>query len=94
MECAEDSDDLFLGDQALRFRTCLLRITLMIGENELDLGISKSRQPRISCPRQIQIVRVVYNIYGGFERMTGIRTNLRICSGERPDRPGAISLED
>ena len=53
---ADDGADLLLGDQALGLGAALLRIGLVVGEHEADLGAAEARQALALRQRQIEIV--------------------------------------
>ena len=85
MKRATNSDHLVLRDQALGFRPALLRIALMICKYQLDLGAAETREPGILRRRQIQVVRIVDDVCGSFERVTRVRSDLRRGACQRPD---------
>ena len=53
---ADDGADLFLGDQALGLGAALLRIGLVVGEHEPDLGAAEAGQALALRQRQIEIM--------------------------------------
>ena len=70
---ADDGADLFLRDQALGFGAALLRIGLVVGEDELDLGAAEARQAFALGQRQIEIVVVVDDLGRGLDTPSGHR---------------------
>jgi len=74
---ADDSADLLLGDEAFGFRAPLLRISLVIGKHQADLGAAKTGQSFVARQRKIEIVLVVDEVCGGFERPLRIDADLR-----------------
>jgi len=85
MERAADRDHLVLRDQSLGLGPPLLRIALMVGENQLDLGAAKARKPGALCRGQIQIMGIVDDVCRGFQRMARTRADLRGRPRQRPD---------
>ena len=74
---ADDGADLFLRDQALGLGAALLRIGLVIGEHETDLGAAETRQALAARQRQIEIVVLVDDLGRGLERLLRIDADLR-----------------
>ena len=81
----DDGADLFLGDQAFGLGAALLRISLVVGEHETDLGAAKAGQTFALRQRQIEIVILVDDVERGLERLLGIDAHLRAGAGERID---------
>src|SRR5437899_9386901 len=69
---ADDGADLFLGDQALSLGAALLRIGLVVGEHEAELGAAEAGQTLALRQRQIEIVALVDDIERGLVRLLGI----------------------
>ena len=86
VERAGDGDDLLLGDQALGLGTRFLRIALMIGKHQLDPGVAEPGEAGILRRRKIEVMGVVDDVDGGFQRMLGVCADLGAGTGERPDR--------
>ena len=82
---ADDGADFFLGDQALGFGAALLRIGLVIGEHQADLGAAEAGQALALGQRQIEIVVLVDDVGGGLERLLRIDADLRAGAGKRID---------
>ena len=82
---ADDRADLLLRDQAFGLGAALLRIGLVIGEYEADLGAAKAGQAFALRQRQIEIVVLVDDIERGLERLLGIDAHLGAGAGERID---------
>src|SRR5437588_5604698 len=53
---ADDGADFFLGDQALRLGTPLLRVGLVIGKHQAYFGATQTRKPLALRQRQFEIV--------------------------------------
>ena len=82
---ADDGADLFLGDQALGLGAALLRIGLVVGEHEPDLGAAEAGQTFALRQRQIEIMVLVDDVGRGFERLLGVDADLRAGAGQRID---------
>src|SRR5947199_7385548 len=62
---ADDGAYLFLGDQALGLGAALLRIGLVVGEDETHLGAAEAGKSLALCQRQLEIVVLVDQVGGG-----------------------------
>ena len=82
---ADDGADFFLRDQALGFGAALLRIGLVIGEHQTDLGAAETGEPFALRQRQIEIVILVDDVGRGLERFLRIDADLRAGAGQRID---------
>ena len=82
---ADDGADFFLGDQALGFGAALLRIGLVVGEHEADLGAAEAGEALALRQRQIEIVVLVDDVGRGLERLLRIDADLRAGAGQRID---------
>ena len=82
---ADDGADFFLGDQAFGLGAALLRIGLVVGEHEADLGAAEAGQAFALCQRQIEIVILVDDVERGLVRLLGIDAHLGAGAGERID---------
>jgi len=85
MERAADGDDLVLGDQALGLGAALLRIALMVGEHQLDLGAAEAGKAGVLRRRQVEIMGIVDDVGCGLERVARVGADLGGRSGQRPD---------
>ena len=82
---ADEGADLVLGDQALGLGAALLRIALVVGEHQADLGAAEAGKPGVLRQRQIEIMDVVDDVGRRFERVPGIDADLRIGARQRID---------
>ncbi|OIQ64754.1 hypothetical protein GALL_536940 [mine drainage metagenome] len=82
---ADDGAHLFLGDETFGLGAALLRIGLVIGENEADSGAAKTGQSLAARQRQIEIVFLVDDVGGGLESLLRIDADLRAGPGQRID---------
>ena len=80
---ADDGADLFLRDQALGLGAALLRIGLVIGEYQADLGAAETGQALALGQRQIEIVILVDDVSCGLERLLRIDADLCAGAGQR-----------
>ena len=82
---ADNGGNLLLGDQALGFGATLLRIGLVIGKHQLDLGAAEPRQPLPPGQRQLKIIILVDDVGGRLESPLRIDPDLGAGAGQRID---------
>src|SRR6202030_3003327 len=65
----------------------LLRVGLVVGEDQLDLGVAEPRQTGILRCQQIEIIGVVDDVGRGLDGMARVDADLRIGAGHRVEHP-------
>jgi hypothetical protein len=82
---ADDGGDLLLGDQALGLGAALLRVGLVVGEDQPQLGATKRREPRALGADQVERVVVVDDVERGLKSVPGVDADLGAGTRHRID---------
>ena len=83
---ADQRRDLFAGNEALGLGAALLRIALVVGNDEPHLGASEAGLAGAPGHDDVEVDVVVDDIEGGVEGMLGVDTHLRIRARHRVGR--------
>src|SRR5262249_36173165 len=79
----KDGTDLFLRDQTLGLSAALLRVALMVGIDQANLGAAEARQTGTPGERKIEVLIVVDDVDRGLEGALRIDADLRAGARQR-----------
>jgi hypothetical protein len=83
---ADQGDHLFPGNEALGFSPSLLRVALMVGIDNPDLGAAETRKTGAVAQWQVEVVGRVDDVNRGVYRVLGIHANLAARSRQCKER--------
>ncbi len=84
---ADEGRDLVLRDQALGLGAPLLRIALVVGDDDLHLGAAQALQPHALAERKIEIMRVVDHVERRVEGVLRVDADLSARARHLIERP-------